>query len=103
MREGVETITNAVVQAAQAGDLMAARIILDRVAPVRKDAVVDLALPPLKTSADAVEAMGIIMQAVSNGEISPGEASTLTGLVTTFTKTLELSEVERRLAALEAK
>jgi len=102
MREGAEAITNAVVAAARNGDLAAARIILDRIAPARKDPVIELALPPLKTASDAVEAMATIMQAVSDGEISPSEATALTELVTSFTRTLELIEFERRLIALEA-
>lgn len=102
MREGAETITNAVVAAAKNGDLAAARIILDRIAPVRKDAVINLDIPPLKSASDAVHAMGAIMQAVSDGVISPSEAATLTDLVTSFTRTLELSEFDRRLTALES-
>jgi hypothetical protein len=101
MAGDVEEITQKVISAAKNGDLTAARIILDRISPPRKDNPITLDLPKLETASDAVEAMALIMSSVARGEISPSEAATLTDLVSSFTKTLELSEFEQRLNKLE--
>lgn len=101
MAGDVEEITQKVISAAKNGDLTAARIVLDRISPPRKDNPITLDLPKLETASDAVEAMGLIMVSVAQGEISPSEAATLTDLVSSFTKTLELSEFEQRLNKLE--
>ena len=101
MAGDVEEITQKVISAAKNGDLTAARIVLDRISPPRKDNPITLDLPMLETALDAVTAMGMIMTSVAQGEISPSEAATLTDLVSSFTKTLELSEFEQRLNKLE--
>lgn len=101
MAGDVEEITQKVISAAKSGDLTAARIVLDRISPPRKDNPITLDLPKLETASDAVQAMGLIMTSVAQGEISPSEAATLTDLVSSFTKTLELSEFEQRLNKLE--
>ena len=101
MAGDVEEITQKVISAAKNGDLTAARIVLDRISPPRKDNPIAIDLPKLQTASDAVQAMGTIMTSVSEGEISPSEAATLTELVSCFTKTLELREFEERLNKLE--
>jgi hypothetical protein len=47
--------------------------------------------------------MGAIMAAVASGELTPAEASEIARLVEVYPKTLELSEFEARLRALEEK
>lgn len=101
MAGDVEEITQKVISAAKNGDLTAARIVLDRISPPRKDNPIAIDLPKLETASDAVLAMGTIMKSVSEGDISPSEATTLAELVSCFTKTLELSEFEQRLNKLE--
>src|SRR3954463_11789814 len=47
-----ETITRKAVELAKAGDTVALRLCLDRLAPVRKDRPVTFALPRIETTAD---------------------------------------------------
>ena len=102
MRGGAEQITSAVVSAAQKGDLPAAKIILDRIAPIRKDSPIEIDLPPLHTASDAVGVMQSVMTGLSRGEITPAEAISLSGLIETFIKSLEAHDFEERLSKLEA-
>ena len=51
---------------------------------------------------DASEAAGRILTAVSEGELTPIEATRVMGLINSYRRTLELTEIERRLQALEA-
>ena len=52
---------------------------------------------------DAAQAAQAVLQAVSGGDMTPLEATSVMNLVESYRKTLETTELERRLAALEAK
>jgi hypothetical protein len=101
MAEDAEGVVNAVLASAKGGDMVAARIVLDRLYPVRRDNPVNFSLPPIESAADASRAMGSIFSAVSTGELSPLEAQTIAGVLESYVKALELCEFEGRLAALE--
>ncbi len=101
--EGEATaLTRKAVEMALQGDSVALRLCLDRIAPPRKDNPVQFALPPMKTSRDAAEAAGAVLEAVSMGELTPTEGAQVMGLVDSFRRTLEVTELEARVAALEA-
>jgi hypothetical protein len=90
------------LELAKDGDVSAARMILHRAWPVPKSRVIEgVELPPLKSAADAVAAMGKITSAVSAGMLTLEEARDLTAIIEAFRKTHELAEIERRLSALE--
>ena len=101
MQNDAENIVNAVLMAARAGDMTAARIVLDRIAPTRRDNPVTFALPKIKRPADAVAASAAILSAVAGGRLTPGEALEVFKLIEGFVKTLEVAELEERLAELE--
>ena len=94
-----EALARKVVELALAGDMMAIKVCLDRLLP--RDRVVRLPLP-LRTLADLDRASGGIGAAVLRGQITPAEAGALAGLVDARRRVLEATELERRLAALEA-
>ena len=50
---------------------------------------------------DASKAASSVLSAVSEGEITPIEATRVMGLIDSFRRTLELTEIEERLQALE--
>ena len=95
-------ITKRVCAAALKGDMQAARIILDRICP-RRERTITIALPPIKTAGDAVQALGVVIAATASGEVTPSEASDISSLIGVFIKTLEVTEFEARLAALETR
>jgi hypothetical protein len=101
MQNDAENIVNAVLTAARAGDMTAARIVLDRIAPARRDNPVTFALPKIKRPADAVAASAAILSAVADGRLTPGEALEISKLIDGFVKTLEVAELEARLNELE--
>jgi hypothetical protein len=101
MQNDAENIVNAVLTAARAGDMTAARIVLDRIAPARRDNPVTFALPKIKRPADAVAASAAILAAVADGRLTPGEALEVSKLIEAFVKTLEVAELEERLNELE--
>ena len=96
-----EAVTRAVIEKAKAGDLMAARIVLDRILPARKDRSVTFNLPVIVTAADATTASAAILKAVADGDLAPGEAAEIMALIEGHLKTIEAVEVDARLSALE--
>ena len=102
MESGAKEITEAVIEAAKGGDMTAARFILDRLAPPAKERPVSLALPSTSTAAGIVEAQAAILQAVAVGDLMPGEATALAGIVEARRKAIETAELEVRILALEA-
>lgn len=97
-----EALTQKAIETALAGDTVALRLCLDRIAPPRKDAPVSFSLPPMATAKDAAFAAGAILDAVALGDLTPIEAAQIMGLIETYRRTLETCELEARVAALEA-
>jgi hypothetical protein len=98
-----EALTQRAIQMALAGDTTALRLCLERLVPTRKDAPVTFTLPAMQSAADAAVAAGAVLEETAAGDLTPTEGAALMGLVDAFRKALETSEMETRLAALEAK
>ena len=96
-----EALTRQAVTMALCGDTTALRLCLERIAPPRRDAPVTFDLPRMKTARDAATAAGAVLEAVALGDLTPTEGAHIMGLVETYRRTLETSELEARLAALE--
>ena len=98
-----EALTQRAVELALAGDTTALRLCLERLAPPRKDNPVEFPIPRLCSAHDAVQAAAAIVQAVAGGELTPLEAAQVMSLIDSFRRTLETSELEVRIAALEGR
>jgi DNA-binding LytR/AlgR family response regulator len=98
---GAAEVLQAVLQAAKAGDLRAASILLDRVWPARKGRAVEVALPEVASAADLVPALAAVVAAMGRGELTPEEARAVAGVLEAQRKAIETAELEARVAALE--
>ena len=96
-----EALTRQAVTMALDGDGVALRLCLERIAPPRRDAPVQFDLPRMETARDAAKAAGAVLEAVAEGELTPTEGAHIMALVETYRRTLETSELEARVAALE--
>src|SRR4051794_27887431 len=96
-----EAITRKAVELAKAGDTVALRLCLDRLAPVRKDRPVTFALPAIETPADLPKASAALLEAVASGELTPSEAAELGKLVEAHVRAIEATELQARLERLE--
>ena len=67
-------LTQKAIDVALTGDIPALRLCLDRILPPRKDSPVAFDLPEMKTLNDTVSAMGAIVKAVGDGDLTPTEA-----------------------------
>jgi hypothetical protein len=103
MQDDATDIVQAVLAAAKGGDMSAARLILDRISPLRRGRPVYLELPAVKTAADVSAAMGALTTAMAAGDVTPDEAATVASVFEVRRKALETEELELRLQALEEK
>jgi Family of unknown function (DUF5681) len=101
MQGDAEDVVRAVIAAAKGGDMTAVKIILDRIAPVRKGAPVMFALPELMTAADLPPAIAAVTRAVAEGTLSPDEGTSVVTILDTQRKAIELADHEVRIKALE--
>jgi hypothetical protein len=97
-----EQLTQAAIDKALEGDVTALRLCIDRIAPVRKDAPISFDLPDIETADDAAQAARSVLKAIAVGEVTPIEAAAVMGVIEQFRRTLETTEIERRISALEA-
>jgi hypothetical protein len=75
---------------------------MERVAPVRKGRPISLVLRPIEKIDDLIGALSAVISAMAHGEITPDEAATAAAIFEVKRKALEMSELERRMATIEA-
>jgi hypothetical protein len=103
MEEGADAIARKVVDMAKEGDISAARLVIERLVPVAKERPIFLALPDTGSAEGVAQAQAAILQAVAAGDLLPGEAATLAGIVEARRKAVETLELEQRITALEGR
>ena len=96
-----EALTQTAISKALGGDSIALRLCMDRIAPPMKDKPIVFALPQMLDAMDASKAAGSVLSAVSDGTITPIEGTRVMGLIDSYRRTLELTEIEQRLQVLE--
>ena len=82
--------------------IAAARVLAGKLVPDAKDRAIRFDLGSVATPADALRGMGEVVSAMSRGELTPSEAGSIISVIESFTKSWEASELESRLAAVEA-
>jgi hypothetical protein len=90
------------VEKALDGDSAALRLAMERLAPVRKGRPVRFTMPPVASAADVVTAIGSVLHAVAEGDLTPDEAATLSTILEAKRRAIEIVEIERRVGELEA-
>ena len=96
-----EGLTRKAVEMALEGDTVALRLCLDRLAPPRKDSLISIRLPKVNGLKDAVEASASVLDAVSEGEITPDEGALVLSLLSAHKALIETCDLEARITALE--
>jgi hypothetical protein len=96
-----ERLTRKAIEMALDGDLGAMRLCLERISAPRRDRPLRFELPRIASAADAVPAFSEIFSAVARGDLTPGEAETLSRLLETFRAAVAAADLETRVIALE--
>jgi hypothetical protein len=82
-----ETITSKLIELAEAGDIFAIKLCMDRLVPPRKELPVEFTLPSLQTPADLTAAMAAIIRAVADGKILLSQALDFVKLLHLYSQT----------------
>jgi hypothetical protein len=98
-----EALTQKCVELGLEGDMTALRKCLDRIIPVVKERPVSMDLPDTSTAEGIEKANDAILQAVATGQISPGEGAVFSNILKERRGSLETTEFDQRLSALEEK
>jgi hypothetical protein len=96
-----EKLTRKAIELALAGDLTAIKLCLDRICPPRKSRLINIQLPDTKTIIGISDAQAIVIQAVSEGSLTPEEGHIVSNIVESRRKSVETEELEQRVNALE--
>ena len=96
-----EALTQKAISKALEGDSLALRLCMESIAPAPKDKSVSFRLPAVNDARDASKAASRVITAVSEGELTPIEGTHVMELIDSYRRTLELTEIEERLQALE--
>ena len=96
-----DAIIEAVIEAAKNRDPTAMRLCVERLVPLRKGRPVVFDLPPVKTAADVVAAIGEVSMAMAAGELTTEEASAAAAVVEMHRRAIEMTDIELRLQKLE--
>jgi hypothetical protein len=101
LSKDIKKVVEVVQTAALNNDLVACKLILDRVAPPARGRLVAFDLPSINSAADGEAAIAAILAACGAGKLTPDEAKTLSDIVHRKVETAHMAEVERRLEVLE--
>jgi len=82
-------VTARVIKRACEGDTTAARLILDRIAPVRRGRAVHLKMPELGDAPSVMNAHAALLGDVASGKVTPEEAEPVSAMLGTHLKTIE--------------
>jgi hypothetical protein len=98
-----EQVAARVVKRACEGDMTAAKLILERVAPPRRGRPVHLKLPPIGDAASVMNAHATLLGDIASGKVTPEEAEPVSAMLGAHLKTIETVDIDRRLRDLESK
>jgi hypothetical protein len=93
-----EALVRKAVELALGGDVVALKLCLDRLLPPRRERSLALNLPSVRNPGDHAEMSAAIIDAVSKGEVTIGEAVELARLVAVHMAALESSERYENMA-----
>jgi hypothetical protein len=96
-----EAITRKAIEKAKDGNIAAIRLCLERVLPAVKSRTFTIELPKVETISDVVAAQSAVIAAMANGELRPDDGAAITTILTAIRTTLEASDLEDRIQALE--
>ena len=89
------------LELAMAGDVSMLQFFLSRLLP--REPTIRIDLPKMEFADDAVEALGAIVRAVSEGSITPGQGAALANLVNSQCRAIDIADLVKRMNALEAR
>ena len=94
-------IVRAITAKAKRGDMVAARLVLDRLWPAPKGCTVTFPALAATDASGVVQAQAALLRCVAAGELTPDEAQAVSSMLSTQLRAIETADIDRRLAELE--
>ena len=101
IEQDAPSIIKTMIEQAKAGDMQAAKALLDRVLPALKPESQAIHLPELVAAGTMAEKARAAIDAAGAGAVSPSAASDLVSAIAGLAKIIETTELQKRLEALE--
>jgi hypothetical protein len=101
LQRDTELIIDTVIKRAIGGDMVAAKLVLDRLIPPAKERPIQIELPEMQSLGGVSQAQEAILRAAATGDLLPGEANSLSAIVEVRRRALETEILEQRVVALE--
>jgi hypothetical protein len=101
LEEHAEILMKKCLHMALEGDVMAMRLCVERLIPVRRQRVVRFKMPSVGTMAEVDTASQAVVKGVSRGQLTPDEGKAFTGMLEGRRKIIETDQFVVRLEALE--
>ncbi len=83
------------------GDRHAIRLCVERLLAPRREGVVSLALPPVRTALDLDVVMRRLMRHIASGEVSPAQGEAVARVLENHRRILEAVDLQTRIEKLE--
>ena len=101
IEQDAPSIIKAMIEQAKAGDIQAAKTLLDRVLPALKPESQAIHLPELVAADTMAEKARAAIDAAGAGAVSPSAASDLVAAIAGLARVVETTELQQRLDELE--
>lgn len=102
MEGELSNVVRVVIDAAKAGDLTAARLVVDKLIPATRERPVTIELPSISDIKDCTSVQAMVFDAVACGQLLPEEGKALSALAENHRRSMETADLSERLAAIEA-
>ena len=99
--ENADAIFQAILGAALAGDMTAARLLADRIWPQRKGSVVNFTAPVIAKAEDIAPAYAWLLSEVAEGHLTPEEAGVIDAMIERRGRAFEMIELAREVDELK--
>lgn len=103
MQNELDSICQKLIELAIGGNIQAIKLVLDRILPPKASRSVEIAIPKIENTNDALQAISNVIHAVGQGELTPSEGEAITKIIQSFTQALQSHEFDQRLSILEQK
>ena len=97
-----ESMVRKMIEAANEGDRVAARLVLSRIWSAPKGRAVAIELPEIRTPADLLDAHAAVVKAIADQTITPQDGAALASVLETHRRAFELVAQEEKVEELEA-
>ncbi len=103
LEERAQALGEKAVEMTLAGDSRALRLCLERLLPAQRERHLLVELPQPATAEDVTAGFRRVVEALTEGQLTPSETNSVASLLESARRALETTELDRRIRELEAR